>query len=133
MHLIYMTPYFHSKKHIRFLRSAYITCVVKEYCEEYNLGVTSGLNLQLSHSNKSHKLGSSLLITIHVRKKISISGITDRCLFWFSVWGWGGYLGHKGGPGSVVISRGISMLPFQKKWCMPLQMPHYSYEKQVWK
>ena len=30
--------------------------------------------------------------------------------------GRGGYLGHKGGPGSVVISRGISMLPFQKKY-----------------
>ena len=30
--------------------------------------------------------------------------------------GGGGYLGHKGGPGSVVISRGIFMLPFQKKY-----------------
>ena len=32
--------------------------------------------------------------------------------------GVGGYLGHKGGPGNVVnvISRGISTLPFQKKY-----------------
>ena len=66
----------------------------------------------------------------------AIAGIIDRCLFWFSVWGWGvgGYLGHKGGPGSVVISRGIFYVAFSKEiWCMPLQMAHYSYDKQVWK
>ena len=33
--------------------------------------------------------------------------------------GLGVYLGHKGGPGCVV-SRGISMLPFQKKYVVYL-------------
>ena len=63
----------------------------------------------------------------------TIAGITDRCLFWFSMWGWGGYLGHKGGPGSVVISGAFLCCLFKEIWCMPLQMPHYSYDKQVWK
>ena len=44
----------------------------------------------------------------------AIAGITDRCLFWFSVWGWGGYLGHKGGPGSVVIHRAFVCCLFKR-------------------
>ena len=46
---------------------------------------------------------------------ITIAGITDRCLFWFSVWGWGGYLGHKGGPGSVVIHGAFVCCLFHQK------------------
>ena len=59
-----------------------------------------------------------LAISDCMQKKISyslIAGITDSCLFWFSVWGWGGYLGHKGAQ-AVLSFHGISMLPFQKEY-----------------
>ena len=63
-----------------------------------------------------------------------IAGITDRCLFWFFVWGWGGLLRAQRWPRQRCHFTEHFYVAFSKEiWCMPLQMPHYSYDKQVWK
>ena len=68
---------------------------------------------------------------------LTIAGITDRCLFWFSVWGGGGgggLLRAQRRPRQCCHFTGHFYVAFSKEiWCMPLQMPHYSCDKQVWK
>ena len=48
--------------------------------------------------------------------------------------GGGGLLRAQRRPRQCCVSQGNFYVAFSKEiWCMPLQMPHYGYDKQVWK
>ena len=61
---------------------------------KYNLEKASKTLKELSDNKYTSLLGKILNLKTYVYSKIwnnayLIAGITDHCLFWFSVWGWG--------------------------------------------